>query len=227
MDNDPQYRTNDGSALRIWRDTVKNNFLSEREGRPIFDDAIFVEVISPGSRGSTPVFEVKRKFAPEMARMEPLLGMQYEQFKEFIKDFEKNEEADATLTGTPLKEWPEISRTMAAALRASNVFSVDALAELPDEKLSLVGPDGRTWREKAKAFIAAAKDGSFATKLAADLETANTAIQDLKDQVAQMAAQNAVLQQQIAGNVPAPETVAAPAPAAKTGKAAAPIADIV
>lgn len=212
MDNDPQYRTADGSALRIWRDSVQNTFLTEREGRPIFDEAIFVEVISPGSRGSTPVFEVKRKFAEEMNRTEPLLGMQYEQFKEFIKDFEKNEEADANLTGTPLKEWSEISRTMAASLKASNIFSVEALSELPDEKLSVVGPDGRSWREKAKAYLAAAKDSGYVTQLAAELARRDDELASLRAELQKLSDANTALAQQVAAG----GTPAKPAKEAKT-----------
>ena len=203
MDNDPQYRTPDGSALRIWRDSVQNSYLTETHGRPIFDEIIFVEVISPGSRGSTPVFEVKRIFAAEMSRAEPLYGMQYDQFKDFIKDFEKNEEADANLTGTPLKEWSEISRTMAASLKASNIFSVEALSELSDEKLSVVGPDGRSWREKAKAFLAASKDSSYATQLAAELARRDDEISSLRDELKKLSDANTTLAAQVAAGTKA------------------------
>jgi hypothetical protein len=203
MDNDPQYRTGDGSALRIWRDATKNTYQSEQQGRPVFDDVTYVEVITPGSRGSTPVFEVKRFLEADKERKDPLLGSHYEQFKEFVEDFEKGEEADKTLVGTPLKEWPEISRTLAAALRAANIYSVDALAELPDEKLSSVGPDGRTWRTKAQAFLAAAKDSSVATMYAAQVEDMRIALADRDDQVKALAAQIDELQRKLGGDPPA------------------------
>lgn len=225
MDNDPQYRTGDGSAVRIWKDTAKNNFLSEREGRAIFDEVIYVEVIAPGSKGSTPVFEVERVFAEEMNHPQPLRGIQYDQFKDMIEAFKKNDEIDAKMTGTPLTEWPEISRTMAASLREAAIYSVEALASLPDEKLSVVGPDGRTWRTKAEAYLAAAKDSGYATAIAAENERLKVELDATKAQMAELAAQIEALSKAQAAAAPV-EPTPAPAPAAKGTKPAAP-ADII
>lgn len=197
---DPQYKSHDGSALRIWRDSAKNNFVSEQEGRPIFDDVIYCEVISPGSRDSTPVFELVRNFAEESSHHgTPLYGQKYEEYKDFVKDFEKSEQSDASLSGTPLAQWPEMTRTMVASLKAQNIFTVDALANLPDTRLIAVGPDGRTWREKAKAYIENAKNGAYATELAAQLETAKVENAALADQVKALAATVQALQQGAAG----------------------------
>ena len=170
MDHDPQFRTPDGSALRIWKDTAQNAFQSEKHGRPVFDEVVLCEVISPGSRDSSPVFELVRYFSKE-SNLPPLYGMKYDTYKEYVLTFEKNEEIDASLAGTPLKEWPEISRSMAASLRSQNIFTVEALADIPDTKLTMVGPDGRTWRDKAQAFLKAAHDASYATELAARVNT--------------------------------------------------------
>lgn len=181
--NDPQYKTKDGSALRIWRDTAQNNFLSEKLGRPMYDDVVYCEVISPGSRDSTPIFEVIREYHPDMQMAAPRHGSNYEQFKEYITDFEKNEGSSTNLAGTPILQWSEVNRAMASTLRAANIFTVDALAELPDTKLSVVGPDGRTWREKARAYISAAKDAGYATKLAAELDRTREELRSSNEQI--------------------------------------------
>jgi hypothetical protein len=47
---------------------------------------------------------------------------------------------------------------------------VEALANLPDTALKLVGPDGRTWREKAQAFLAISGDAGAVTAIAAENE---------------------------------------------------------
>lgn len=214
MDNDPQYKTDDGCALRIWRDAAPNNFLTGSHGRPVFDDVIFVEVIAPGSQGSTPVFEVKRTFHEDM-NMEPLFGMQYEQFKKYIVDFERGEDNDKTLAGTPLKEWSEISRTFAASLKVAGIHSVEALASLPDGNLSVVGPDGRTWRTKAQAFLEQAKDSSHATRLAAELQNMRDEREHMRKEMADMAAKLSAAQ---AANT-AVQSSAAPAKSAKTTEA--------
>lgn len=211
---DPQYKSPDGSAIRMWRDTAKNGFLSEKEGRPIFDEVIYVEVISPGSRDSSPVFELVRKFHELSAYAKtPMFGPKYEEYKSFVADFEKAEgDQDGTMAGTPLSQWPEISRTMIAALKTQSVFTVDALAALPDSKLSIVGPDGRTWREKAKAYVENAKSGAYATAIAADLDRTK---QDLADAL--------VREKALADRLTALEAAAATgaAPTARGGKKAA------
>lgn len=194
MDYDPQYRLADGSALRVWKDAAQNNYLSEKHGRPIYDEAVFVEVISPGSAGSSPVFEVKRTFAPEMEQANPLFGSKYAEFKDFIDTFEKAETADNSLTGTPLREWPAIGRTLEATLRASSVFSVEALANLPDEKLGVVGPDGREWREKAKAWLEAASDASVVTRYAAENLQLREQLEETKATVSALAETVSLLQ---------------------------------
>jgi hypothetical protein len=192
--NDPQYTTPEGSALRIWRDSARNNYLSEQHGRPIFDEVVYVEDITPGFSGSIPVFEVKRVLAPEAETSEPMYGMQYERYKSYIKDFESGTDIDNKLTGTPLKEWPEISRSLAASLNASKIFSVEALAEISDTRLSAIGPDGRSWREKAKAWLAVAKDASYATKIAADLEHMRNDLTARDTEIKRLSAQIEALQ---------------------------------
>jgi hypothetical protein len=187
---DPQYKTADGAALRIWRDTAQNRFLSEKLGRPIFDEVIFVEVIAPGSGNSTPVFELERTFDENMGHPDPLRGAKYEELKQFVEDFKKAETGggDGALSGTPLEQWPEMNRSLVATLKAQGVYTVDALASLPDGKLTIVGPDGRTWREKAKAYLENAKDGAYATELAAKLENLMTELSAGQEREKAMAA---------------------------------------
>lgn len=209
---DPQYKTADGAALRMWRDTAQNRFLSEKLGRPIFDEVIFVEVIAPGSGNSTPVFELERVFAPDMQHPDPLRGAKYEELKQFVDDFKKNEEGgDSTLSGTPLEQWPEMNRSLVATLKAQGVFTVDALAVLPDGKLTIVGPDGRTWREKAKAYIENAKGGAYATELAAKLENLSTELAAGQERERAMAARIQELENSgKTGATPVPAEVVAP-----------------
>lgn len=194
MHTDPQYKTDDGSALRIWKDAAQNNFLSEREGRPIFDEVTFVEVISPGSGNSTPVFEVMRVLAPEAKHPDPKYGVKYKEYKKYLDDFEQSDNIDTSLAGTPLAQWPEMTRTMVATMKAQKIFTIDALAQLPDSKLHVVGPDGRSWREKAIAHIENAKNTGYATHLAAELTRQKADNDDLRDQVKAMAAQMAKLE---------------------------------
>lgn len=197
--DDPQFITADGSAIRIWRDTVKNVPQSTAHGRPLFDEVIFVEHITPGSGGSTPVFEVERIFCEE-ANHVPMLGTKYDAYAEQIARFKAaDSEVTGLMAGTPLKEWPEISRSMAASLSAQKVFTVEALANLPDTLLIICGPDGRTLRTKAAAFLASTKDGDHAGKLAVALEASEANNKRLTDDLSSLSEQVTALQAQLAG----------------------------
>lgn len=221
MLQDPQYKTDDGAALRIWADSLPNNFLTEREGRPIYDEVILCEVITPGSRDSTPVFEVERTFHELMAHP-PQQGSKYATFKQYIEDFKKGMSADASLAGTPLTQWSEMNRSMVATLRSADIFTVEALALLPDSKLSVVGPDGRTWRAKAAAYIENAKNGAFATELAAKVENMTTELEASKARETALAQRVQELETAASSGQPAP---AAQTSTTKPPKATKPPAD--
>lgn len=218
MDIDPQFKTPEGSQLRIYRDASQNNYLSQKQGRPVFDECIFVEVIAPGSSGSFPVFEVERTFAEGMNYEGALIGSKYAEYRQYIESFKNDETIDASLAGTPLKEWPEISRTMLATLRAQQIYTVDALASLSDNNLIAVGPDGRTWREKAQAYLAAAKDASFATELAAKLQQSEDQRTELSEQNKQLSDRLTALEAKLAE-----QSLSAPAKTAKNAAPAAPL----
>lgn len=203
--DDPQYKTDDGSALRIWSDAIQNNFQTEQHGRPIFDEVIFVEVICPGSTNSIPTFEVERRYCKEAGIGTPSRTSHYERFAKFIEDFKSTEEANKDLTGTPITEWSEVSKSLAASMRAQKIYTVEALAALPDGELSKVGPDGRTWRAKAQAWLEASKDSAAVTRLAAENVL-------LKDQVAALQADLSALAARVGGEAPATPSEAPEAP---------------
>lgn len=79
------------------------------------------------------------------------------------------------IDGTPLRQWPLLSPAQIAEFEAAKIFSVEMLSELADTNVANIF-DGRQWREKAKAWLAQAKDGATATRLAAEN-------QRMKDQI--------------------------------------------
>ena len=218
FDIDPQFKTEDGSMLRIWEDAAPSPYWSEKLGRPVFDTVLYVEVISPGSASSSPVFEVERTFNEDSGIKEPHRSEKYKEYRKFIEQF-RDGNTHTDLSGTPLTEWPEISRTLAASLRASGVFSVESLAALPDEKLRIVGPDGRSWRTKAQAYLETSKNAGYATALAAEKERLTADLAEKDKQLLAMSEQITKMQAQIdAFTALGGDKTAAPAP--KAGKTA-------
>lgn len=225
----PQYSTKDGCALRMYVDSAPNSFLTNREGRPIFDEVLMVEVIAPGSTNSIPVFELKRTFAEEFG-MQPMFGPKYEEYRTFVEEFERGEYGTGEHAGTPLKEWTLLSRSQVSQYIALGIHTVEALSAVPDTRLDRLGPNGRQQREAAIAFLEDAKGSAHSSALVAENAALRADLEAQKAQTAELAAAVEALRTAQATPAPAtpeppvpatPEPPPTPAPTAKGGKAAA------
>lgn len=132
---------------------LKNEARSAEEGRPIFDETVFVKIFTPGDRNNIidrPATEIdKRRFAKQFAQ------------------FEGNKEQ---VTGTPLAEWPIMSRSMAEELKYFGFQTVEQLAQASDQALSRMAGLS-SFKAKAIAYLElAAGSTKPIEKLTSDLE---------------------------------------------------------
>lgn len=119
---------------------VQNNFRSQAEGRPIFEDREYVQVIVPGDTKS----EVNREVQDRDKDRWP---EQYRRFKE---------DAEQATDGTPLEQWPAVSVSQVAELKAKKIRTVEQLASVSDSALQNLGLGARQLRDRAKAWLEAA-----------------------------------------------------------------------
>jgi seryl-tRNA synthetase len=88
---------------------------------------------------------------------------------------------------------------MALTFRAAHIFTVEALAEVHEGYIDKLGNNARALRDKARAWLAAAKDNAETMRLAA-------ANQTLKDEIAstnaRMEAMEARMQEMLASAAP-------------------------
>jgi hypothetical protein len=129
---------------RFFMEAVQDDLATAKEGRPIFNNAEFVEILIPGDRLSRPVFPVEDKHR--------------ERWPEAYAAFKRGQ--DHAITGTPLEAWPVMTTARVMELKAINIMSVEDLAGLPDRAIGQLGPDGRKLREQAQAYLDAAKGGA-------------------------------------------------------------------
>ena len=132
---------------------VRNNFKSDAEKRPIFEERIFIKKLVPGD--STLV--VDRPMREQDMEDYPVEWARFEQKKE------------AKVAGTPIDVWSAISETQKAEFKALNIFTIDQFAQLAD----IVGNKIMGFndlRDKARAFIAAAKDSAVFDKIRAETD---------------------------------------------------------
>jgi hypothetical protein len=174
----------DGTILRFFYDTARNETATIAEGRPIFDTVLMVDVITPGQRTSTPRFELERTWAEQSIKALGLntshkRSLKYRLYEEQIERFKANEKG-SDLGGTPLKEWPRIDRGLAASLAAANIYTVEAVADLPDSRLDVLGLGGRAMREQARSYLAAAAGDSGLSEMTERATRAEAEVQQLK-----------------------------------------------
>lgn len=173
--NNPEFvgASNPDSALIVtfrW-DKKLNEFRSKEEGRPIYDWMDWIRIEIPGNN----LCNVDRPvYAADKLRF-PIQWARYEQVKS----------GGPTITaGTPLEQWPMVSREIAEALRYFKFYTVENIAEASDGALQGIGMAGGmaplALRDRAQAWLRAAKGQADATKLAEENAEKDKQIEELR-----------------------------------------------
>lgn len=130
---------------------VQNEAKTQIAGRPIFDSVEMVKVISPGANDEIdkPATDLER------TRFKT-------QYSAFLAGPPKPD------GGTPLAEWPALTRTQAAELTALDILTVEQLAAMPTDLRQRFGPNVDALIERASTFLSRAHDNSTSERLAAE-----------------------------------------------------------
>ena len=132
---------------------VQNNFKTMTEKRPIFEEKVFLKKLVPGD--STLV--VDRPMREQDVEDYPIEWARFEQKKE------------QRVSGTPIDVWTAISETQKAEFKALHIFTIDQFAQLADSVGNKI-MGFNDLRDKARAFIAAAKDSAVFDKIRAETD---------------------------------------------------------
>lgn len=157
--------------VEFYSDAVELKFKSEEEGRPIFEDRPHVRITVPGDqtnqieRIATDVD--KQKYPKAWAR------------------FQSSESQGHT--GTPLEQWPQITRAQLKEAKYFEVHTVEHMSTLSDSHITRLGMGFQDLRTKAQAYLKAAAGTAEVTKDAAEKERMQQEINDLKVQIAELA----------------------------------------
>jgi hypothetical protein len=161
-------------AVRFYQREVENDFMTNQEGRPIKYMADFIRIEVPGDMTS-----VIDTFAnDDHKRRFPI------QWAQFLN--EKSGDADGA-QGTLLRDWPLLTPAQASEMRHYKFYTVEQVAEASDQQIGtlgmLVGMSPFALRDKARAYLAQAKDSSFAMAAVEELRKRDQEIADLKEQM--------------------------------------------
>lgn len=147
-------------AVNFYKKAVENPVKTEMEGRPIYEDRIFVRILVPGDNLSiidTYAHEDHKKRFP----------VQWAHFMNKQGD-------DESISGTPLSQWPLISTTQAEELRGMKFYTVEQVATASDQQITrigmLTGMSPYTFRDKAKSFLNLAQESAEKDKRDAEIK---------------------------------------------------------
>lgn len=150
---------------------VEDRTASEREGHPVFKEVVFFRAVIPGDRQSN--------------YCQPMKDENKRRFPRAWAAFEARNENP--IQGLPIDQWPPISRSMAMTLQVMNIQTVEMLAEVNDNHIGALGQQGRELREKAKAFLALAKDSAVTHAYAAENKALKDNQAEMQRQIADLA----------------------------------------
>lgn len=117
---------------------------SKQQGRPIYEDREYVEIMVVGERG--------------FSAYEPVSDEHKQRWPEEYRAFKEGKESP--LQGTPLAEWPTVTRSKVEELAFFHIRSVEDLAGVNDAQLQKLGMGARELREKARTFLEVALKGT-------------------------------------------------------------------
>jgi len=177
-------------AVEFYIKPIQNMFLSSKNGRPMFDDVIYVRINIPGMKES----QIDR----------PALQEHKTRFPRQWAHFENMTKGDAREIGTPLAEWPILTRSQAEEFRGQKFYTVESLANASDAQINnlgmMAGMSPFTLREKARVFLKSAQDTAIPQQLVDEVAKRDDKIKALEAQMSELLAKL---------NTPAP---AAPVP---------------
>lgn len=183
-------------AVRFYVRPVKNEFESEAQGRPIFTDVDYVEIFVPGDNNTIidqPVREDhKKRFPIQWAH------------------FQNQHAKDTREIGTPLSEWPQVTKAQVEELRALKFYTVDSIANASDQNIMrlgmIAGMSPYAFREKAQQFLKMASGVAVAGEAEKRAKEAEQKAADLALQLAENNAKVAAMEAKLAQLLESSET---------------------
>ena len=157
--------------VEFYTDAVELKFMSEEAGRPIFEDRPHVRITVPGDQTN----QIER-VATEVDK---------QKYPKAWQRFMSSESQGHT--GTPLEQWPQITRAQLKEAKYFEVHTVEQMSTLSDSHITRLGMGFQDLRTKAQAYLKAASGTAEATKDAAEKERMQRQIDDLKAQIAELA----------------------------------------
>lgn len=171
FDQQNAFRGDEKLPVKFRIDAKKDETASEKEGRPIFIDAEFIQIFK--SRNDIIDREVRDTDKQRWPRA-------YAAWK-------NSGESEPGAIGTRLEHWPQMTRAQVEEYKFFKVFTVEQLAELPDVQVQKI--TGATkLKQLAQLYVETAKGEAPFMRMQGELEKRDGEISELKSEVARLTA---------------------------------------
>jgi len=148
-----------GLGVKFFKEARKNEWKSQMEGRPIYEDAVMIHIVLPGNG----LFDIKEVVQERHKQRFPLQWAAYQNANG----------KDPMMIGTPLEQWPLLGMSQIEELKALKFYTVENIAQASDATLHAMGMAGgmapHALRDKAVRYLAAAKDDAAVNKQAEEI----------------------------------------------------------
>jgi len=166
--------------VRFYKKPIQQEQESIDAGRPIYKEFDFVHICVAGDT----LTEIDTYALQQHKQRFPI------QWANYMNRVGANDEE---VVGTPVAEWPLVSKSQAEELRAIKFFTVEAIAGASDQQLQRMGMAAGmspfAFRDKAKAFL------NLATN-AAETDKRESEINALKEELAKKDLETAKMKQE-------------------------------
>jgi hypothetical protein len=147
-------------AVQFYKKSVRQEDASNEAGRPIFKEFDFVRIMIPGDN----LTEIDT-YAQESHK---------QRFPRQWAHYQNQVASHEDIVGTPLDQWPQITRSQADELRGLKFHTVESIADCSDQQLQRIGMvagmSPYNFRLKAKAFLNLANDSADVAQREAELQ---------------------------------------------------------
>lgn len=122
---------------------VQNNFKTAEQGRPIYEDQLWIEIRIPGN--ALTIIE------------RPVEESDKYRFPRQWNYFQQTHKTDGQNIGTPLEQWPILRPSQIEELRALKFYTVEQVSLASDEQIGRIGMIAgmapSAFRERAKTYL--------------------------------------------------------------------------
>ena len=147
-------------AVQFYKKSVKQDIASDEAGRPIFKEFDFVRIMIPGDN----LTEIDT-YAQESHKQR--FPRQWAHYQNQVANHQD-------IIGTPLDQWPQVTRSQADELRGLKFHTVESIADCSDQQLQRIGMvagmSPHNFRLKAKAFLNLANDSAEVAHREAEMQ---------------------------------------------------------